>query len=143
MTIITNYKEYPMDSMDDYNHMNEEEIVGYLSSQTTSQTRSKRPRYFTSNKPQLFIRNAVTGVPYPFVVGSTEQSSLYKLVDTTGTCDSDGYVIKVRRDLPNFNTNHLFFDSPEQCMNHMRITLTPAHVKQWHDTHRSGDAKFQ
>jgi len=132
-----------MDHQDDYTYMNEEEIVGRLSSQNTAQSRSKRPRYFTSNKPQMFIRNAVTGVPYPFVVGSAEQSSLYKLVDTTGTCDSDGYVIKSRNDLPNFNPNHLFFDSPEQCMKHMHITISSQHVKKWHDTHSRGEAEFQ
>jgi hypothetical protein len=97
--------------------------------------RSKRPRYFPSNKPQTFIKNAVTGVPYPYFVGSKDQSLLYKMVDATGTCDTDGYVIKTRSDLPNSNTNHLFYDSPEQCMNHLRLTLNSEHVKQWHDKH--------
>jgi hypothetical protein len=96
--------------------------------------KSKRPRYFPSNKPQSFIKNAVTGLPYPYTVGSEEQSLLYKLVDTTGTCDADGYVIKSRSELPNPNTNHLFFDSPEQCMSHMRLNLNPAEVKRWHDS---------
>jgi len=98
--------------------------------------RSKRPRYFPSNKPQSFIKNAVTGVPYPYVVGSKEQNLLYKMVDTTGTCDADGYVIKTRTDLPNHNTNHLFYDSPEQCMSHLRISFDPSHVKSWHDKHQ-------
>ena len=101
--------------------------------------RSKRPRYFPSNKPQTFIRNAVTGVPYPYVVGSKEQSLLYKTVDATGTCDDKGYVIKARSDLPCPNTNHLFYDSPEQCMSHMRITIHPAEVKRWHDAHQNDD----
>jgi len=124
-----------MNQIDDYTYMTEEDFVGQSSSQPTTQTRSKRPRYFPSNKPQMFIRNAVTGVPYPFVVGSKDQSSLYKIVDTTGTCDSEGYVIKSRSDLPNHNTNHLFFDSPEQCMSHMRIQLNHDHVKKWRDSH--------
>ena len=97
--------------------------------------RSKRPRYFPSNTQQAFIKNAVTGVPYPYVVGSKEQSLLYKIVDTTGTCDPDGYVIKSRADLPNHNANHLFYDSPEQCMSHLRLSLNPEHVKSWHDKH--------
>ena len=95
--------------------------------------RSKRPRYFPSNKPQSFIKNAVTGVPYPYVVGSKEQKLLYKMIDATGTCDAEGYFIKARADLPNHNTNHLFYDSPEQCMSHLRISLNPVHVKSWHD----------
>ena len=95
----------------------------------------KPPRYYPSNQPQSFIKNAVTGVPYPYVVGSKEQNLLYKIVDTTGRCDSGGYGIKLRSDLPNFNTNHLFFDSPEQCMSHLRLTLNPDDVKRWHDSH--------
>ena len=98
-----------------------------------SEKRSKRPRYFPSNKPQSFIKNAVTGVPYPYVVGSKEQSYLYKIVDSTGTCDSEGYVIKTRSDLPNHTTNHLFYDSPEQCMSHLRLSLNQDDVKRWHE----------
>jgi len=101
-----------------------------------SEKRSKRPRYFPSNKPQSFIRNAVTGVPYPYVVGSKEQSLLYKIVDATGTCDGEGYVIKARSDLPNSNTNHLFYDSPEQCMSHMRLIINQSEVKRWHEQHQ-------
>lgn len=102
-----------------------------------AEKRSKRPRYFPSNRPQTFIKNAVTGVPYPYFVGSKEQSLLYRIVDTTGTCDADGYVIKSRSYLPNPNTNHLFYDSPEQCMSHLRLTLNPLEVKQWHDKHQN------
>jgi len=101
----------------------------------SNEKQSKPPRYYPSNRQQSFIKNAVTGVPYPFMVGSKEQSLLYKLVDTTGTCDSDGYAIKLRSNLPNANPNHLFFDSPEQCMSHLRLTLNPVQVKQWHDAH--------
>jgi hypothetical protein len=95
--------------------------------------RSKHPRYFPSNKQQSFIKNAATGVAYPYKVGSNEQLMLYKIVDATGTCDEHGYVLKSRSDLPNPNTNHLFFDSPEQCMRHMRLTLNPEDVKRWHE----------
>lgn len=101
----------------------------------STERRSKRPRYFPSNQPQAFIKNAVTGVPYPYVVGSKEQSLLYKIIDTTGTCDRDGYVIKARQDLPNPETNHLFYDSPEQCMSHLHLSLNPAEVARWHETH--------
>jgi hypothetical protein len=101
-------------------------------------TQSKPPRYYPSNQPQTFIKNAVTGVPYPYLVGTKEQSLLYKLVDTTGTCDAEGYVIKSRNDLPNHNTNHLFYDSPEQCMSHMRLTLNPVEVSKWHESRTPG-----
>jgi hypothetical protein len=115
------------------NYYNEEDMK---STNKTSDKRSKRPRYYPSNQPQTFIKNAVTGVPYPFIVGSKEQSLLYKIVDATGTCDTDGCVIKARSDLPNHTTNHLFYDSPEQCMSHLRLTLNPADVKRWHERHQ-------
>jgi hypothetical protein len=105
--------------------------------------RSKRPRYFPSNTPQSFIINAVSGVPYPYLVGSKEQSLLYKIVDATGTCDKDGYLIKSRDNLPNFNTNHLFFDSPEQCMSHMRLTLNSDVVKGWYDIQRAREQPME
>jgi hypothetical protein len=76
-------------------------------------------------------------VPYPYVVGSKEQSYLYKIVDSTGTCDSEGYVIKTRSDLPNHTTNHLFYDSPEQCMSHLRLSLNQDDVKRWHETRQN------
>ena len=99
--------------------------------------KSKPPRFFPSNKPQTFIKNAVTGVPYPYLVGSKEQSLLYKIIDTTGTCDSDGYLIKQRENLPNPNTNHLFYDSPEQCMSHLHLKINPTEVIRWHECHQN------
>ena len=118
----------------DWGEYNEDNIVNR---NQKSEKRSKRPRYFPSNKPQSFIKNAVTGVPYPYVVGSKEQSYLYKIVDSTGTCDAEGYVIKTRSDLPNHTTNHLFYDSPEQCMSHLRLSLNQDDVKRWHETRQN------
>jgi hypothetical protein len=129
------FDSYP-DAENEYERYSEQglETIG-----SNTEKRSKRPRYFPSNKPQTLIKNAVTGVPYPYFVGSKEQALLYKIVDTTGTCDSKGYVIKARSDLPNPNSNHLFYDSPEQCMSHMRITINQSEVKRWHDAHQNDD----
>jgi|LakMenEpi03Aug12_release.lakeMendotaPanAssembly.Ray.scaffolds.fasta_scaffold1990607_1 hypothetical protein len=124
------YIQHSEPSEIDYREQQQQEDSGQK-----NEKRSKRPRYFPSNKPQTFIKNAVTGVPYPYVVGAKEQSLLYKIVDATGRCDPDGYLIQSRNDLPNHNTNHLFYDSPEQCMSHMRLTLNPADIKRWHDRH--------
>jgi hypothetical protein len=114
---------------------------------TKGRTRGKR-RYFPSNVPQSFICNAVTGIAYPHRVGSKEQSLYYKIVDTTGTCDANGCIIrrftdtmddegnvtKTRSNLPNPNTNHLFFDSPEQCMTHLNVTIPPADIERWKES---------
>ena len=108
---------------------NEENVARRM---TEGGKKGKR-RYYPSNKPQTFVRNAVTGVKYPFVVGSHEQRQLYKMVDSTGTCDSDGYPLLSRSSLPNFNTNHLFYDSPEQCMSNMRITISDSEINRWRE----------
>lgn len=122
--------------MDDYHPS--DLYPGYYDEGMTIKTetvkRSKRPRYFPSNKPQTLIKNAVTGVPYPFLVGSKEQNMLYKIVDATGTCDTEGYVIKSRNDLPNSQTNHLFYDNPEQCMTHLRLVINPEDIRRWKET---------
>jgi len=134
-----------MYSGNDYEHRNgrdDNDEISYDRENNKSNLegkRSKRRRYFPSNRPQALIVNAVTGVPYPYSVGSKEQSLLYKIVDATGTCDGEGYAIKSRNDLPNHNTNHLFFDSPEQCMSHMRLSLNPDDVKRWHDRHQDDE----
>jgi hypothetical protein len=103
---------------------------------TTGQevVKSKRA-YYPSNKHNKFICNAVTGVPYPWRVGSKESRFLYKTVDSTGTCDEDGRLM--RKDdvrYPNRNPNHLYYDSPEQFMRHSNIKLDPAYVQQWHSS---------
>ena len=41
-------------------------------------------RYYTSNSPDSFIKNAITGVLYPYKVGSNDSRRLFKIVDTTG-----------------------------------------------------------
>ena len=94
--------------------------------------RGKR-RYYPSNKPQTNVRNAVTGVKYPYLVGSADQRALYKMVDSTGTCDGDGFMITSKYDLPNSNPNHLFYDSPEQCMSNLRISIQPDDIARWRE----------
>ena len=95
--------------------------------------RSKKHRYYPSNNPQTFVRNAVTGVKYPFLVGSNEQRQLYKMVDALGTCDSEGFIIKDRNNLPNLTPNHLFYDSPEQCMSHLNVVIPFEDIKRWRE----------
>ena len=133
-----------------YESYNEDRVANRMKSGKEN-SKGGRRRYYPSNVPQSFICNAATGVAYPYKVGSKEQSFLYKIVDTTGTCDANGSAIrrytetsdaegnsvKTQSILPNSNTNHLFFDSPEQCMAHLQVTIQPADVARWHETHRS------
>lgn len=99
-------------------------------------------RYYPSNSPDKFVRNAQTGIEYSFKVGSREQNSLFKSVDTTGVCDEDGYVIHYQHgDRPNPNTNHLFYDTPEQCMRHLGVSFERSFIEKWHENRRS-DMEF-
>lgn len=109
-------------------YMNEEQI------RTHGETvkKSKR-RYYPSNNSQSYIYNAETGVKYPYLVGSKYERLLYKMVDATGKCDKDGYIIKSRDELPNHNTNHLFYDNPEQCMRHLKLTISPEQISKWRE----------
>jgi hypothetical protein len=106
----------------------EEDIINKKSAKKVG-----RRRYYPSNKPQAYIRNAATGELYPYVVGSADQRRFYKMVDATGTCDPEGFVILTKDDLPNSNTNHLFYDSPEQCMSSLHVTIQPDAIAKWRE----------
>jgi hypothetical protein len=117
---------YELDNYD-FETYNEENVL-----EKNTKKVGKR-RYYPSNKPQSYIRNAVTGTKYPYLVGSKEQRCLFKMVDATGTCDSEGFIITSKYDLPNSNPNHLFYDSPEQCMSNLRISIQPDEIARWRE----------
>ena len=106
--------------------------------------------YYTSNNSDSYIRNASTGVLYPFKVGSLGSTQLFKYVDTTGVYDSNGKKARpqrrcstkehfVKQTYPNPYANHLYYDSPEECARHfstkqhVSINLNPELVKSWHE----------
>lgn len=97
----------------------------------TQKKGNRRVRYYPSNKQQTIIRNAVTGVEYPWKVGSTDETRLFKMVDATGTCDSDGRVIRSKDVIGAMVTNHLYYDSPDQCMKHLNVTISPEWIEKW------------
>jgi hypothetical protein len=144
----TSYLEYKAMKEDALDH-DEERIA---SRNKSTKKNGMRRSYYPSNVPQSLIVNGATGVPYPYRVGSKEQAILYKMVDATGTCDTEGFFIRtglkpssrddeeVETVFPNPNPNHLFFDSPEQCMTHLRVSIAPKDVARWHETRRPADA---
>lgn len=97
-----------------------------------------RYEYYPSNISDSFIRNAVTGRPYPFKVGSNESRRLFKVIDTIGNIDSNGRKIQVIKKhgvfTPiNANPNHLYYNSPEEYMRHMHYQVQPELIKKWKD----------
>ena len=72
-------------------------------------SKDKRPsrKSFPSNVQGRFIVNAVTGIAYPWRVGSMYEDLLWKV------CDSTGRHGKVEPDM-------YFYDSPKQAIDHRR-----------------------
>ena len=103
------------------------------SSADERQYRKKRSQYYPSNTQGTFIVNAITGVEYPWRVGSKEARRLFQSVDTTGTRDKQGFKLKVNSpDFPNPNPNNYYYDSPQQFMQHRKATLNPEFIEKWH-----------
>jgi len=92
----------------------------------------KKPSYYPSNVPDQLIKNAVTGVEYTWRVGTSDASRLFKIVDTYGNYDKNGYKIKATsKDYPNSSPNHCYYDSPEQFMTHRKMTVQPELIEKW------------
>ena len=72
-------------------------------------SKDKRPsrKSYPSNVQGRFIVNAVTGVAYPWKVGSVYEDLLWKV------CDSTGRHGKLEPDM-------YFYDSPKQAVDHRR-----------------------
>jgi len=112
--------------------MDEEDISNKTN--TSSIKKTGKRKYFPSNNPQTLIRNAITGVEYSYYTGSKEQTLLFKCVDSTGKYDSQGYLIKSMLTPTNPNPNHLYFDSPEQCMRHLNISFSTDFIQKWYNS---------
>ena len=70
--------------------------------------RTKRPRAFSSNVQGHYIVNAVTGVEYPWRVGSACEDLLWKV------CDA-------RASRGKYEPDFYFYDSPQQAVEHRRF----------------------
>jgi hypothetical protein len=66
------------------------------------------------------IRNAVTGVRYPHLVGSSAEDLYFKVIDSTGRSGRKDPLI-------------LFYDTPEQYENHHFITVNPDVKENWYE----------
>lgn len=88
--------------------------------------------YFPSNTPDTYIVNAMTGVKYPYKVGTFESLRLYTVIDATTRCDNKGFRIKsTDMTTETGRTNYLYYDSPQQYMQHRKVTLDPEVVLKW------------
>lgn len=72
-----------------------------------NEKKNKRPRSFSSNVQGRYIVNAVTGVEYPWRVGSMCEDLLWKV------CDA-------RASRGKYEPDFYFYDSPQQAAEHRR-----------------------
>ena len=73
---------------------------------------------YGSGSQGTFIRNAVTGVRYDTVVGSSDEDLFFKVIDSVGRNGTKEPLM-------------LYFDSPEQYENHHFTTVSPDVKQKW------------
>jgi len=112
-------------------HERDEDFVDFPHADVNGQNK-KKCLFHPSNTPGQFIKNAVTGVEYPWRTGSIDAQRLFKIVDTLGKCDSTGYKLKPNSsNYPNPSPNQCYYESPQQFMTHRRMTVQPLLIQQW------------
>ena len=95
-------------------------------------TRVKR-MYYPSNIPETYAVNAITGVKYPFKVGTFDSLRAFNVIDTRTKCDNRGFVIKnTDKDAELGHPNRLYYDNPEQYMQHRKVMIDDELVQSWH-----------
>ena len=113
-----------------------EDALEYTRSRQQPEVRHKPKHsfYHPTNTPDTFIKNAVTGVLYPWKTGTLDARRLFKMVDTTGYYDADGVKMRPTSEhYPNPNPNQCYYDSPLQYMTHTRHVLNPEFIEQWNE----------
>lgn len=107
--------------------------------------RARKPRghfvleyYETKPVNDYRIRNAVTGLRYrddhpkcKYLVGSVQEDIFFKVRINTGEMDAFS-----RHTHKKISNPLLYYDSPEQCEKHQRITLEQPLKEKWHEKHR-------
>ena len=89
----------------------------------TDTTGEQKPRGpFPSNVMGAPIVNAITGVKYPWTVGSFEENHLWKVANCT-----------------RFTPALYFYDSPEQYEAYRRVELDAESKEVWHNLQRNLD----
>jgi len=74
--------------------------------------------YFPSNVSNNIIVNAITGVKYPYRVGSKDSLRLFKVTDTTGAyslCGKKKYTDDLKEGQEK-TPNNFYFDNPAEYM---------------------------
>ena len=110
------------------------DYAGPVIKNTVATANKGKRKYFPSNTPDAYIVNAMTGVKYDCKVGSFESLRLYSVVDATSSCDNKGFLIKsTDKETETGTPNYLYYDSPQQYMEHRKVQLNPETIQSWRD----------
>lgn len=91
-----------------------------------------RRRYYTSNTPETYIKDAISGGRYPWKVGSYDSLRLYRFIDATGTCDNEGRPYTKGDKNISRDANICYYSSPEECMNHRKFIMENNVINEWY-----------
>lgn len=81
--------------------------------------KNKRIKVFTSGGVGTRIRDAETGEYYPNKIGSKDEDLFFKVIISTGECNSVN------------GSNKLFYFSPQHYENHLHTYVNPRKVAEW------------
>ena len=114
-------------------------------------TRTKGHRmYYPSNVTNRLARNAVTGAEYSWTVGSEASRTAFRIIDASGRCDKDGYLLRrvprgvqPRPGQPGLTDsrapNQCYYDSPHEYERHMGVTLPEDVTERWKREHSESE----
>ena len=75
--------------------------------------------YFPSNINGMRILNAVTGIAYDDIVGSKNEENYFRIIDSSGKINKDGFKLAIG--LYNPTSNKLFYDNKEEWLRHNKV----------------------
>jgi hypothetical protein len=78
--------------------------------------------YRTSYIPGSYIKNAINGQYYDYLVGSINENLLFKISIPIYTHE---------KEVLNYESSLLFYDSPEECEKHLCIKISQQNKKNW------------
>ena len=122
--------------MPSYNTSNNDFHSNENDNSQKSSNKSFKRMYYPSNKKGEIIVNAVTGEPYQWRNGTVDSLRLFCVTDSTGKCDQYGFYDRRgdHRETFNKEPNTLYYDGPNEYMEHRKIKLDPELVSEWNNT---------
>jgi len=92
--------------------------------------------YYPSNATGSIIVNAITGKPYPWRSGTIDSLRLFRVVDSSGRCNNQGFYDRHGNNHKTFNKepNILYYDGPNEYMMQRKTRVDPMLVSEWNTT---------